>query len=760
MRKNLLSGILNIFLLLLTLSVQSIAQTTPDPGIAGPYAVSKGEYNLGDAAASLTTFTAGPVEMRASVHYPTGLAGGPYPVIVLLHGRHSTCYNTTSFSSSLSWPCPTGTTSIESFQGYDYHARFMASHGYIVISVSCNGINARDNSTSDRGMNGRGELVQKHLNLWNTWNTTGGAPSSLGAAGMFVGKVNLQKVGTMGHSRGGEGVVFHALYNQSLGSPYGVKAVISLAPVDFLRRKLNNVPLMNIAPYCDGDVSDLQGVHFYDDVRYTDPLDEAPKYNVLMMGANHNYYNSVWTPGSYPAGTSDDWGASSTDPFCGASVPGNKRLDTIKQKKAYNSYASAFFRRHVGGELQFSPILETKDVIPPASSMLDTSNVFVSYHPGRSERIDINRIDTVLNETTNTMGGAVTMAGLVSSGVGICGGGLTVPLCNVATAAAREPHRGSTTQKGLSQMGMRWDDTLDWYQNDIPATYQDLSYIDAVQFRAALRFNQTTAGQNLDFTVQLIDSAGAISSKRVHDYSYALFYQPGTNASLLPKVMFNNIRIPVGDFAGIDRSKVRAVKFLFNKSSSGSVLISDLAFVNSKCGKVNGTFGFSYDTIGYDVTFYDTIASNTGDTISRFWRFGNPTSGLNDTSTLHNPTHYFTGSGSYTVCLYTMAKRQNGWVCTDTTCSVITIVPAVAVTDLNPKTSITIVPNPARDYIQVFGAKPKDVLRLINSVGQVVMTTELTENTIYLPSFLANGIYYAIITSEKEQTSTKLLINR
>jgi hypothetical protein len=70
------------------------------------------------------------------------------------------------------------------------------------------------------------------------------------------------------------------------------------------------------------------------------------------------------------------------------------------------------------------------------------------------------------------------------------------------------------------------------------------------------------------------------------------------------------------------------------------------------------------------------------------------------------------------------------------------------------------VPNPARDYIQVYGAQPNDELRLINAMGQVVLTARINEPTIYLPSFLANGIYYAIVTTEKQQTTTKLLIAR
>ncbi len=72
------------FLLLTTIN-SAFAQ---DPGTPGPLAVTREEYNFGDTAFQPTNFP-GPVELRASIHYPTALAG-PYPVIVLLHGRHAT----------------------------------------------------------------------------------------------------------------------------------------------------------------------------------------------------------------------------------------------------------------------------------------------------------------------------------------------------------------------------------------------------------------------------------------------------------------------------------------------------------------------------------------------------------------------------------------------------------------------------------------------------------------------------------------------
>lgn len=757
--KHLLCHSVLAFCILLLSIANTTAQTTPDPGIAGPFSVTKDEYNLGDLAASLDSL---PMmsEVRASVHYPTSLAGGPFPVIILLHGRHSTCYRTTSpYNATSGWPCATGYASIESFQGYDYHARFMASHGYIVVSISCNAINGVDGSLANNGMPARGQLVQYHLNLLNTYNSGATSPLTAHLGTALVGKLNMQKIGMMGHSRGGEGVVFAALLNRSLGSPYGIKGIITLAPVDFKRKILNGIPLMNIAPYCDGDVSNLQGVHFYDDARYTDLTDESPKHNVLMMGANHNFYNTVWTPGSYIAGTSDDWNSiyGSTNAYCGTASATNKRYDTTTQKNGYNTYAAAFFRVYVGGETKFAPILETKDLIPPVSSMLDTDNVYVSYHPGRTDRRDINRTDTVYNEQINTMGDTVSVSGLISSG--ICGGGLTIPACNISTSAAKEPHKGTSTTKGLAAMGMRWNDAADYYENEIPPSQQDLTYVDALQFRAALRYNECVTGLNLDYTVQLIDSAGAISSEKVHDHSYALYYPPGTHTSQLPKAMFNTIRIPISDFGGVNLAKIRKVKFLFDQSPAGSVLVSDIAFVNTKCGKVNGTFGYSYDTVGYDVSFFDTLSSNTGDTVRILWKFGNPASGINDTSTMHNPTHVFTGPGTYTVCLTMTSTRPNGRVCTDTMCTTIVVVTAVAVTNIAEQ-AISIVPNPARDFIQVNGAQRTDVLRLINQLGQVVLTTNINEPMITLPPHLANGIYYAIVTTSTGQVHKKIVISR
>src|SRR5690242_21270545 len=93
-----------LLLLLIIGSLHATFAQAPDPGTPGPLAVTREEYDFGDTAFQPSNFP-GPVELHASIHYPTNLPGGPYPVIVFLHGRHATCFK--GSSQLLQWPCTT-----------------------------------------------------------------------------------------------------------------------------------------------------------------------------------------------------------------------------------------------------------------------------------------------------------------------------------------------------------------------------------------------------------------------------------------------------------------------------------------------------------------------------------------------------------------------------------------------------------------------------------------------------------------------------
>ena len=159
------------------LLVVRAAAAQEDPGVVGPHAVTTGEYtgsNI-DLGCDSDGCSIPGSEFLAEVRYPSDLANGPYPMVVMLHGRHAPCYDLTTGVGNAAWPCPAGFAPVTSYKGYDYIASLLASHGIIAVSISANAINAGDDMVGG-GYAERAELIQRHLDQWKIFNTTGAAP--------------------------------------------------------------------------------------------------------------------------------------------------------------------------------------------------------------------------------------------------------------------------------------------------------------------------------------------------------------------------------------------------------------------------------------------------------------------------------------------------------------------------------------------------------------------------------------------------------
>ncbi len=569
---------LHALLLLVVLAAPVVL--AQDPTAPGPFAVTREEYNFGDTAFTPTNFP-GPVELLASVHHPTDLTGGPFPLVVFLHGRHATCFNGQG-AAFLEWPCSGGRTPIPSYQGYDYVGALLASQGYFVVSISANGVNAVDNTVFDLGALARAELIQKHLDILKGFTTSGGAPFGT----RFVGKIDLTRIGTMGHSRGGEGVARHVTFNISQGSPYGIRAVLPLAPTDFNRTLVNNVPLLVMLPYCDGDVSDLQGIHYFDDVRYNVPGDPASKHYVLVMGADHDFFNTVWSPSSGIPGAADDWVAfvpgGVSDSFCGTGKT-SQRLTESQQRAVSTGFFTAFFRTFVGGETQFLPIL-TGDAPPPPGV---THDLHVTFHAPDNPflRRDLNRFLTSSELSTNVLGGAVTPNAL--SPYEICGGPSPFPpKCIPSANNAQQPHTTPSARSnapGLSQLHSGWTSASGSLQDDLTPGQRNVSGFQAIQFRVVVDFSdpRNVTGVPQDFHVALTDTSGFTASVAVSSVSSALYFPPGETI-VLPKIVLSTVRIPLSAFRRVNLNAVKSVVFQFDQKPQGNVLVDDVAFASAQ----------------------------------------------------------------------------------------------------------------------------------------------------------------------------------
>ena len=256
----------------------------------------------------------------------------------------------------------------------------------------------------------------------------------------------------MGHSRGGEGVLSHFVFNSTQPSPYPVKIIAPIAPTNFSRWQVNDgVAVAQLLSYCDGDVSDLQGVHAYDDARYKIFNSGFQQY-VTVLGGDHNFYNSNWTPGSaFPS--SDDWGIPS-DPQCG-SGPGNGRLSAAQQRSVAQAYLASFFRSEIRGESIFKPLIDGTGGLPPSVSAF---SIHVSFQAADPKRRDLNRLQTSTDLSTNFLGGAVSQAGL--SPHDLCGGPTPQPSQCLSDSAARQPHTSPSflsSLPGLPQLRTGWN---------------------------------------------------------------------------------------------------------------------------------------------------------------------------------------------------------------------------------------------------------------------------------------------------------------
>ncbi|MET7403203.1 hypothetical protein ABZS66_57960 [Dactylosporangium sp. NPDC005572] len=540
-----------------------------DPAQPGPYTVERLDYDLGDTATTLSGLSDLPVEMRAAVYAPAG-AKGKRPVVIFLHGRHSACYNpTTRQTNNTNWPCAADFIPIDSYLGYTETAEALATHGYVVVSISADGINAKDASfTDDNGALARGQLVMAHLALLASWTDSNGPKRH-----RLSGRLDLDNVGLMGHSRGGEGVVEAALLNAERKHPYGIRAVLPLAPVDFGRATLPGVPMAVILPYCDGDVSNQQGQHFYDDTRYS-YRDDVLRSSLMVMGADHNFFNTEWTPGVSVAPSSDDW-SPANDEVCGSASP--SRLAAAEQRAVGTAYMAGFFRLVQGKEEAFLPLFDgTNGTVASAGRAV----VYSEAQQPRSSRTDVAPLERPAPNVT--MSGFDLGAYCYSVAARVLPGDTP---CSSTTATSKVPHWTPATFAPAVPLSpvLR----LQWSAASVSPALQialapgqsDINRYDALTFRAA---RDESAAGDVDLDVTLIDGKGRSATVRVGDVSPALTPFPSsTNTangiSRLGKTWLRTVRVPLDALPKLDLKNVRSIT-VRPATPTGGVYLSDFAF--------------------------------------------------------------------------------------------------------------------------------------------------------------------------------------
>jgi len=333
--------------------------------------------------------------LQGRVWYPAG--DGPFPLVLIVHGNHS-MYE-------------------YSDPGYQYLGELLASRGMILVSVDENFINGGIRQENDA----RGWLLLEHLAQWERWNA--GVPDPADededdegdedaaaadpADNPFFGKVDMGRIGIMGHSRGGEAVAVAAAFNRLPYYPddatvpfdYGfdIGAVVAIAPVMGQYQPggrytdMRDVNYFVIHGANDGDVSSFNGAGQYEHAWFSG--DEYRfKSSVYVMGANHGQFNQVW--GSWDSGA----------PF-GRTLNTKALIPETDQRKIGEVFISAFLEAALRGEHGYLPLFA--DARAGAEWLPDTA-ILAEFDDSRSRKVAT--FDEDVDVTTATIAGGRTWA--------------------------------------------------------------------------------------------------------------------------------------------------------------------------------------------------------------------------------------------------------------------------------------------------------------------------------------------------------------
>lgn len=503
---------------------QYLIYNAPDPAyVTGRINVSA-FANLGFAPWPFANIN---VPLNGHICIPRGR--GPFPLAVFAHGNHSPLENSTP--------------------GYLYLCQLLASHGIIAATIDVNFLNGGGAGENDA----RAIVHLEHLKQFRTWNNTATHP--------LHGKVDLNRIMIVGHSRGGEGVGHASLFNRLptvagvnfdgllpffLG-PYrfGLSAVAAIAPTDrqFIPAGGPTVvpdPYYVIHGSKDSDVFDFQGYHTFERAHAVDlanPTVSDGKFKAMLWvhKANHNCFNTVWAPDALPPVT----------------------MTRASQEQVAKVHLGALAQVVLLDRAEYMDVLRDHRAAvlwdPPGtdfvSQYLDPKRTFVQHNQEGlgAPVVSLPVQGTVANDAVVPTRALTLLTGGVTSTI--------------------------TLRLVWNTLGARLLLTVD--PETLPAERYEV---------LALRVGQSTDPNNAvnrdqDFTLEVSSGSrtAAIPASSLHRLLY-----PDPPPFGPPKIMMQTLRLPVAQLVecGVEPRDLRSIAFVFDRRATGTVFVGDLQFSN------------------------------------------------------------------------------------------------------------------------------------------------------------------------------------
>ena len=269
-------------------------------------------------------FDAKRLPVNGRVWYPEG--PGPFPLVLVVHGNH----NMRQFSDP----------------GYAYLGELLASRGYILASVDENFLNGNLRTENDA----RGWMLLQHLVAWRRFNADSASPLR---GKVDLSRIALMGHSRGGEAVA-VAAAFNRLSRYpddarvTFDFGFDIRTLVAIAPVDGQYRPadqgtpLTDVNYLVLHGAHDSDVSTFMGQRQYQRVRLTQP---GPwrKAAIYIYRANHGQFNTVW-------------GSSDVGPERGLFLNKKTLLSGDEQRQAGKVFISAFLDLTLKNASAFEPV--------------------------------------------------------------------------------------------------------------------------------------------------------------------------------------------------------------------------------------------------------------------------------------------------------------------------------------------------------------------------------------------------------------------
>lgn len=522
---------------------EDVQSTPPPPSPAAPPEVV--EYDLGQTVLTqdnpVEKFRSMPVQRNGVIGVPTG-DGGPFPVVVVLHGSHPVCTNRVD-----QWPCD---EEQRNYAGFEHLVRALAARGFVAMAPNLNPEYTLAFGEPEPGVRLKA-LVEQHLQA---------LADGQGFGVELQGRVDMSKLGLAGHSRGGEAALI--LANDTGFGAGTVAGVLQVASPAITRDPADGsaVPVGNVLSACDADVINQEGQRYYEGVRQSGQ--DVWAISAWLEGANHNHYNSVLGADGFSLGDRPD---------CDA------KLSAADQQEWLGKYAADFFSYVFYGDEDAAARIGA-DVAAPAPTTLYDLPARVAYLPPKQDR------GLVFAPASDAEVQAVKSNGAAAI---FCPDGYYTAQLKPERAACQ---RNTVIIPGDPALALlSWDDAGDALAFEVPKAARDASEFSALTMRAAVNplSPLNTEGVPVTFTVRVKDAAGKSADVRLDDAEPALQFPSGLKKAdeIIPdgyftgRVPLTDIRIPLSELRGVNLAKVASIELVFDQSEKGSIYFADLGFV-------------------------------------------------------------------------------------------------------------------------------------------------------------------------------------